>query len=58
MGEVLAVDFKRKKSLGKVPERTEQEELTRLAKEVMGLVTEQPMYESSLGFISPEKDPA
>ena len=59
MGDVLAVDWTKRKYLGKFEQpKTEQEELTRLAREIMGLATEQPFYESSVGYWAPEKDPA
>jgi len=55
MGDLIAVDFRNKR---KKPEPEQPEELVRLAKEVMGLATEQPFYESSLGYVAPLDDPA
>jgi hypothetical protein len=50
---IWGVDFRKK--------RFDNEEMVQLAKEVMGLIEtrdDRTIYESSLGFIAPENDPA
>ena len=54
MGDVI--DFRTRKLIEQP--KNEQEELTRLAYEIMGLSVPTMFYESSVGWVAPEKDPA